>query len=229
MPGMTRRNYSQFCGLAHALDVVGERWTLLIVRELNTGPKRYGELAEALPGIGTSLLATRVRQLEGDGVVQRRLVLDQPSSAVVYELTDAGRELAAAVAPLALWGARHKMDLEKADDEVFRAEWALGFLAGGGGDGLPDGAAATYEFRIDDSVACLEVRDGRMTVTPGASATPCDVTVRAASSVIAAIAAQRTTVRDEVAAGRMVATGDPDAILLLNGIVDRRLASLGCA
>ena len=88
---MSRRNYSQFCGLAHALDVVGERWTLLIVRELGSGPKRYMQLADTLAGIGTSLLATRMRQLESDGIVQRRLALDQPSSTVLYELTDAGR------------------------------------------------------------------------------------------------------------------------------------------
>ncbi len=96
---MTRKSYGQFCGLAHALDVVGERWTLLLVRELVSGPKRYTQLAEALSGIGTSLLAARVRQLEADGVIQRRLALDQPGSTVVYELSDAGRELAAAVVP----------------------------------------------------------------------------------------------------------------------------------
>ena len=68
MADVARKTYGQFCGLAHALDVVGERWTLLIVRELGTGPKRYTDLADALPGIGTSLLATRVRQLRTDGV-----------------------------------------------------------------------------------------------------------------------------------------------------------------
>ena len=116
--GMTRRSYGQFCGLAHALDVVGERWTLLIVRELCSGPKRYGELAESLAGIGTSLLATRMRQLENDNVIRRRLDLDQPGSAVVYELSAPGRELAEAMIPLAMWGARHQMTHADAESEA---------------------------------------------------------------------------------------------------------------
>ena len=129
MADVARKTYGQFCGLAHALDVVGERWTLLIVRELGTGAKRYTDLADALPGIGTSLLATRVRQLETDGVIQRRLAVGQPGSAVVYELSEAGRELALAMIPLATWGARHQMTDADVGREAFRAEWLLSFLA----------------------------------------------------------------------------------------------------
>ena len=168
---MSRRNYSQFCGLAHALDVVGERWTLLIVRELGSGPKRYMQLADTLAGIGTSLLATRMRQLESDGIVQRRLALDQPSSTVLYELTDAGRELAEAVIPLAVWGARHQMDDADVDREAFRAEWALGFLAAGG-DAVSTDADGVYEFHVDDSVACLRVRKGAYRSAPAPTRRP---------------------------------------------------------
>jgi len=221
---MTRRNYSQFCGLAHALDVVGERWTLLIVRELSSGPKRYTNLADALPGIGTSLLATRVRQLEADGVIQRRLLLDQPSSAVAYELTDAGRELATAVIPLALWGARHQLVEADAGGEVFRAEWALGFLAGSGAGGVPVGVAALYEFHIGDSVACLRIRDGRMSVAPGPADTPADVVVRTSAGVLGAIAGQRTTMAEAVGAGQVEATGDATAIGVLVEIVERSVS-----
>lgn len=221
---MTRRNYSQFCGLAHALDIVGERWTLLIVRELGSGPKRYTNLADALPGIGTSLLATRVRQLEADGVIQRRLLLDQPSSAVAYELTDAGRELATAVIPLALWGARHQLVEADAGGEVFRAEWALGFLAGSGAGGVPVGVAALYEFHIGDSVACLRIRDGRMSVAPGPADTPADVVVRTSAGVLGAIAGQRTTMAEAVGAGQVEATGDATAIGVLVEIVERSVS-----
>lgn len=221
---MTRRNYSQFCGLAHALDVVGERWTLLIVRELSSGPKRYTNLADALPGIGTSLLATRVRQLEADGVIQRRLLLDQPSSAVAYELTDAGRELATAVIPLALWGARHQLVEADAGGEVFRAEWALGFLAGSAAGSVPAGVAALYEFHIGDSVACLRIRDGRMSVAPGPADTPADVVVRTSAGVLGAIAGQRTTMAEAVGAGQVEATGDATAIGVLVGIVERSVS-----
>lgn len=220
---MTRRNYAQFCGLAHALDVVGERWTLLIVRELASGPKRYNQLTDALPGIGTSLLATRVRQLEADGVVTRKLLLDQPSTAVAYELTDAGRDLAGAMIPLALWGARHLLDAADADEEVFRAEWALSFLAGSGDQDVPVDLDATYEFHIGDSVACMTIREGRMSVSPGPAPAPATVVLHAAAEVIGAIAGRRTTVADAVEEGQLKVDGDAAALRVLVGIVERRV------
>jgi DNA-binding HxlR family transcriptional regulator len=219
---MSRRNYSQFCGLAHALDVVGERWTLLIVRELGSGPKRYMQLADTLAGIGTSLLATRMRQLEADGIVQRRLALDQPSSTVLYELTDAGRELAEAMIPLAVWGARHQMDDADVEQEAFRAEWVLGFLVAGSDAVSPD-ADGRYEFHVDDSVACLRVRDGRMSVRTGACATPADVIIRTTRTVVAEIAGQRTTITDAIRDGQIDAEGDPAAATRFVAIVDERI------
>ncbi|CDO08276.1 ArsR family transcriptional regulator [Mycolicibacterium cosmeticum] len=219
---MSRRNYGQFCGLAHALDVVGERWTLLIVRELASGPKRYTQLAEALAGIGTSLLATRVRQLEADGVVQRKLMLDQPNAAVAYELTPSGVELAKAAVPLALWGARHQMAAASAAEETFRAEWALGFLAAVDDDELPADFAAVYQFHIDGSSAWLRVRGGRMRVTAG-EATDADVTVRTTAATFLAIAGRRVTMAEAVQRGDVAVDGDPAAMTELVGIVERRL------
>jgi DNA-binding HxlR family transcriptional regulator len=98
-----KRRYRERSGLAAALDVVGERWTLLIVRELLGAPRRYGELLEALPGIGTNLLVNRLRDLEAVGVVGRVLA-PSPQSAVVYELTDRGRALRPTVDALQAWG-----------------------------------------------------------------------------------------------------------------------------
>jgi DNA-binding HxlR family transcriptional regulator len=98
-----KRRYREQSGLAAALDVVGERWTLLIVRELLRAPRRYGQLLEALPGIGTNLLVNRLRDLEAAGVVGRGLA-PSPQSAVVYELTDRGRALQPAVDALQAWG-----------------------------------------------------------------------------------------------------------------------------
>jgi DNA-binding HxlR family transcriptional regulator len=98
-----KRRYRERSGLAAALDVVGERWTLLIVRELISAPRRYGELLEALPGIGTNLLVNRLRDLEAAGVVGRVLA-PSPQSAVVYELTDRGRALRPTVDALQAWG-----------------------------------------------------------------------------------------------------------------------------
>jgi DNA-binding HxlR family transcriptional regulator len=98
-----KRRYREQSGLAAALDVVGERWTLLIVRELLRAPRRYGELLEALPGIGTNLLVNRLRDLEAAGVVARVLA-PSPQSAVVYELTERGRALEPTVDALQAWG-----------------------------------------------------------------------------------------------------------------------------
>jgi DNA-binding HxlR family transcriptional regulator len=115
------RTYGQFCGLAHALDLLGERWTLLIVRELILGPRRYGELLRALPGIGTNLLAARLKSLEANGVVERA-TLPPPANVAVYALTESGRELMPIVGGLALWGMR-LLD-EQPGGEAKRASWA---------------------------------------------------------------------------------------------------------
>jgi DNA-binding HxlR family transcriptional regulator len=99
------REYGQFCGLARALELVGSRWTLLIVRDLLTGPKRYTELARGLPGIPTNILSTRLRELEDDGIVERELE-PRPSTSVVYALTPYGLQLEEPVERLGLWGAQ---------------------------------------------------------------------------------------------------------------------------
>jgi DNA-binding HxlR family transcriptional regulator len=90
--------------MAHALDLVGDRWSLLVIRELMHGPKRYTDLVDGLPGIGTNILAARLRDLEQADVVARR-TLPPPAASKVYELTDYGRELRPAMRELALWGA----------------------------------------------------------------------------------------------------------------------------
>jgi DNA-binding HxlR family transcriptional regulator len=226
---MTRKSYGQFCGLAHALDVVGERWTLLLVRELVSGPKRYTELAEALSGIGTSLLATRVRQLETDGVIQRRLALDQPGSTVVYELSAAGRELAAAIVPLAMWGARHQMTDADPDHELFRAEWMLNFLAADLRRDAPQDLDAVYEFHIGDSTASLRIRGGRVLLTPGHSTTPTDVTIRTSAPTIAALVGQKVTTADAIAQGDLDVAGDPTALAALITVIEKRLGERALA
>src|SRR3954470_2169992 len=101
----TKRSYGEACRFAHALDLVGERWALLVVRELLLGPKRYTDLREGLPRASTNILAERLRELEERGVVRRRK-LPAPYGASVYELTEWGRELEPIVAQLGAWGAR---------------------------------------------------------------------------------------------------------------------------
>ncbi|MFE0025248.1 winged helix-turn-helix transcriptional regulator [Amycolatopsis sp. NPDC059021] len=102
---MTTRTYGQFCGLARALDLVGERWALLVIRDLVLGPKRFTDLQRTLPKIPMSLLSARLNELEQSGVIRRR-VLPQLDAGVVYELTEYGSELDQIVLDLGLWGAR---------------------------------------------------------------------------------------------------------------------------
>ncbi len=117
---MGRREYGQECSLACALDRVGERWSLLIVRELSLGPLRFSELARSVGGAPTDVLTKRLRDLEGDGIVSRR-ELAAPVAATVYELTELGRGLERPMIELARWG----MELQKVEDVVGLAPSSL--------------------------------------------------------------------------------------------------------
>jgi DNA-binding HxlR family transcriptional regulator len=144
-----RKGYDQYCPVAHALDLVGERWALLIVRELMRGPKRYTDLAEHLPGIGTNILASRLRDLETCGIVAKRK-LPPPAASRVYELTDYGQELRPVIRELALWGAR-SLGPPTAEDELFPGwlENALDTVL------APIAPPGRFEFRVGDEVASL--------------------------------------------------------------------------
>lgn len=115
----TSRSYGQFCALARALDVVGDRWNLLIVRELLPGPLRYGELRSSLAGIATNLLAERLRSLEGNGILERRL----EESGVVYALTRWGSELREPMEALGRWGA--PLVASGRGDDSFHPRWLV--------------------------------------------------------------------------------------------------------
>jgi DNA-binding HxlR family transcriptional regulator len=146
---MSKRSYDQYCPVAHALDRIGERWARLIVKELMHGPQRYTDLSEHLPGIGTNILAARLRALEECGVIAKRK-LPPPAASRVYELTDYGRELRPVMRELALWGARSLGPPTDAD-ELFE-----GWLANAVDTMLgPFAPAGAFEFRVGDEVATL--------------------------------------------------------------------------
>ncbi len=217
---MARRAYLQFCPLARSLDVVGERWTLLIVRELMAGPKRYVDLSTALDGIGSSLLAARLRQLEDDDIVRRRQ-LPPPAAALVYELTEVGRELAEAMLPLALWGARNLRVTPQAD-ETFRAEWTLVFIAQLIDPDTIGDADYTYEFQLADSTAYLTLAKGSATVTAG-PLEHADATITADPATVLDISGGRLGVQDAVTAGRVSLAGDPNALATLLRLLPDRV------
>ena len=144
------KSYNQYCPIAHALDVVGERWSLLVVRELiEHGQLRYSDLHANLAGCGTNILAARLKELERHGVVRRRK-LDPPAASTVYELTEYGQELRAVLHVLAHWGAR---SLPRPEQEN---ELEAGWLANALRMAFPPQPEdVCVEFRIEDEVAAL--------------------------------------------------------------------------
>jgi DNA-binding HxlR family transcriptional regulator len=151
------RCYDQYCPVAHALDLVGERWSLLVVRELlEEGQLRYSDLHARLEGCGTNILAARLKTLEQGGVVRRRQ-LEPPAASWVYELTEYGEGLRAVLHVLAHWGARSLGPPASTDD------LDPGWLAGALAIALPGTCApAQVEFRIGDEIASLDGREVRV-------------------------------------------------------------------
>jgi DNA-binding HxlR family transcriptional regulator len=142
-----RKSYCQYCPVAHALDLVGERWSLLVVRELLHGPLRYTDLQERLPGIGTNILAARLRDLESAGILEKRKLLP-PTPVTVYQLTAYGQSLQGVIAELARWGAR---SLGPPGAEVLQPGWLLYPLR----LFTPADFDGRLEFRVGDEVAAV--------------------------------------------------------------------------
>jgi DNA-binding HxlR family transcriptional regulator len=155
------KRYDQYCPVCHALGLVGERWALLVVRELLRGPKRYTDLAEGLPGIGTNILAARLRELEEGGIVRKRK-LPPPAASTVYELTVYGAELEEPLYALARWGARTLGPPGKGDD--LYPDWGLNALAALLDPEAARGVTETYVLRIGDDVFTAKLIDGLLHV-----------------------------------------------------------------
>jgi DNA-binding HxlR family transcriptional regulator len=152
-----RKRYDQYCPVSHALSLVGERWSLLVVLELLHGPKRYTDLTDRLPGIGTNILASRLRDLEAHGIVAKR-TLPPPAASRVYELTEYGQALRPVIRELALWGAR-SLGPPTDEEELFPGwlENALETVL------APLAPPGRFEFRIGGEVSSIvdgEAHDG---------------------------------------------------------------------
>jgi DNA-binding HxlR family transcriptional regulator len=162
---MTKRTYAQYCGVAHALEVVGERWALLVIRDLIPWPRRFTDLRRGLPRIPTNVLSARLKELEQAGIVQRR-VLPRPSGAVVYELTEYGRELEPIIVQLMLWGAKSLGD-PRAGDTPSASSLAVGLRSVFRSEAAGD-LRASYEVRVgEDIVIHLRIDRGDLTIGEG--------------------------------------------------------------
>ena len=214
---MPKHRYQQYCALARALDVAGDRWTLLIVRELVPGPRRFTDLLEGLPGISRNLLTERLRGLERDGLVARK-ELPAPAARLVYELTADGRDLADAMVPLIRWGAG-RLGARKSG-ESFRPRWSAVGMAGLADREVAKGVKETYQYLVGDSVFHFTVDDGSIEVHDGQAHDPA-VVVTTDEKTYADIASGKITASSAAAAGALTFSGDAQAAKRLRKIFSR--------
>jgi DNA-binding HxlR family transcriptional regulator/putative sterol carrier protein len=161
---MSTRTYGSYCGVARALELVGERWALLVIRDLILGPKRFTDLRRGLPRIPSNVLSARLKELEHAGIVRRRL-LPRPSAGVVYELTEYGSELEDVVLRLGLWGAR--LLGEPRPDEIVTADSLMLALRATFRSEAARGLRASYELRLGEIVLHARVDKGALEVAEG--------------------------------------------------------------
>ncbi len=165
---MSNKTYGQYCGLANALELIGERWALLIIRDLLVGPRRFSDLHAGLPKIPTNILTTRLKELEQSGIVARR-ALPRPSKSVVYELTPYGLELEDAVKALGLWGAKTLAE-PRPEDIITPDSLTMALRT----TFCPDAVKQNlnYELRFGDLILHAQIQDGQLTVGQGALTAP---------------------------------------------------------
>jgi DNA-binding HxlR family transcriptional regulator len=200
---VAERTYGQYCALARALDLVGDRWTLLIVRELVFGPQRFTDLLAGLPGIGRNLLAARLRDLEREGVIARR-TLPPPAASRVYELTEDGRELGLTLGPLTRWGAKRLG--ERRPDEFFRPSWIAWAMANSADREAARGVRETYQYDVDDDPFYVRVDDGAIEPHAG-RAQHADLVVTLGTDTLADILARTLSPFDALHSGRLKIAG----------------------
>jgi DNA-binding HxlR family transcriptional regulator len=198
-----KRAYDDPCGIARALDVLGERWALLVVRELVLGPKRYTDLRAGLPGISTDVLAQRLRELEVAGVLHRTM-LPPPASARVYELTDRGHDLEPLLLELGRWGSREPLPATDRDLGVDSFALALRTVFD------PEAATdldATIGLRLGADRLVARVRGGVLDLRRGEPDEP-DAVLETEVAGLREVLWHKRPLRDAVAAGDVGVSGD---------------------
>lgn len=204
---MGKRSYGEACGIPRALDRVGERWALMVVRELLLGPKRFTDLREGLPHMSADVLAQRLRELEENGIVARR-ILPPPAASKVYELTAWGRELEGVLIALGRWGARAPLSAAEEgcmslDSHIVSLQTL--FDAEAAGDFAP-----VVELQLGDHVFTLAVVDGRLGAKRGPTGEP-DIVIATDPCTLIALTHREIDLPDAIAAGDAKVTGDKRA------------------
>jgi DNA-binding HxlR family transcriptional regulator len=201
-----KRTYRDSCGIARALDIVGERWALLVVRELILGPKRFTDLREGLPRLGPDMLAQRLRDLEEAGVVRRR-TLPAPAASRVYELTEWGADLEPVLLELGRWGSRVPLADQPPPLGVDAAILALETTFD---PANAVGVNESYEIRLGDQRFSLTVTDGRLRIARGEDGDAA-VSIETDTVTLVAVAFHGRSLRDAMELGDAHVHGDPAA------------------
>jgi DNA-binding HxlR family transcriptional regulator len=206
----SKRTYGDRCGVARALDLVGERWALLVVRELLLGPKRFTDLRAGLPHVGPDVLAQRLRDLEQSGLV-RRGTLPPPAGSRIYELTERGRELEPVVIALGRFGSVAPFPPGEAGIGVDAVVIALKSLFA---PAAADGMAASYELRLGEQPFRLDVADGRIEIARGSAPAP-DATLETDPGTLASVLWHGRKLDEARRAGDLAIAGDRTAVTRL--------------
>ena len=206
---MTNRSYSQYCGLAYALDIVGERWTLLIVRELIAGPRRFKDLLDGLPRISTNLLAERLKSLAEQGILFQR-TLPPPAGSTVYELTALGRSLEPMLLELGKWGSQFVPPTWQDATLLRLGSYALTFKTFFRPQAA-QGVDETYELHVDGEVLQVQVNDGQIDVRQGQLFKP-DAVIHTDMPTFMLLMPGELRPQAAIAQGRVCVDGDPAAL-----------------
>ncbi|HEV2093788.1 MAG TPA: winged helix-turn-helix transcriptional regulator [Rubrobacter sp.] len=201
-----KRTYDDGCAAAHALDLVGERWALLVVRELLLGPKRFTDLRTGLPGASPNVLSQRLRELEGVGIVRRRK-LPPPAASRVYELTEWGEELEPVIVRLGRWGARSP---SKPRDAALGVDSLVLSLRTMFDSGAAEGLGASYELRFGEDRFRAVVGEGRFEISRGSADRP-DAIVETDSGTLAALVYGGVSLAEALDSGDLKIEGDRPA------------------
>jgi DNA-binding HxlR family transcriptional regulator len=207
---VSRRTYDQYCALARALDVLGERWSLLVIRELLVGPKRFSDLQDGLAGIGANALSARLKALEADGLVAKRR-LPPPAASTVYELTERGRALEPTMLELARWG----MPLlgSPTPGESFRPGWLLIGLRAVFDPERAAGVRLSCVLRVDGQAFTARIHDGAIDVVQEEDPAP-DLALSLDPDTMLAIGAGELSAEEALDQGRLeVEKGEREQVL----------------
>ncbi|HKH78165.1 MAG TPA: winged helix-turn-helix transcriptional regulator [Rubrobacteraceae bacterium] len=210
---LTIRSYEDGCAAAHALDLIGERWALLVVRELLLGPKRFTDLRTGLPGVSPNVLAQRLRELEPAGVVRRRK-LPPPAASRVYELTDWGLELEPVIVRLGRWGARSP---SKPRDAALGIDSLILTFRTMFDPRAADGLRASYQLRLGEDSFHAEVADGGFEVVRGVAERP-DAIIDANPGTLAALVYDGRQLTEALRSGDLKIEGDEAAVARFLGL-----------